>query len=29
LENQANPRENRVLIADQDWMDGRKAAWIR
>ena len=29
LENQANLRENRALIADQDWIDGRQAAWIR
>jgi hypothetical protein len=26
LEKQANLRENRALIADQDWIDGRKAA---
>ena len=29
LEKQANLRENRALIADQDWIDGRQAAWIR
>ena len=29
LENQANLRENRALIADQDWIDGWQAAWIR
>ena len=29
LEKQANLRENRALIADQDWIDGRQTAWIR
>ena len=29
LENQSSSRENRPLIAGQDWIDGRQAAWFR
>jgi hypothetical protein len=26
LENHQDPRKNRVLIADQDWIEGKQAA---
>jgi hypothetical protein len=29
MENQVNPRENRSLIVDQDWIDGHQAARIK
>lgn len=28
LENEASPSENGVVITGQDWIDGRKAAWL-